>query len=376
MLSVRRTAALSFPAAMFLLASLNAQEFPGHHTPRLTAQQSGTTNRLQAVSPVNSEVVWVSGVGGTFALTTDGGAHWKPGVVAGAETLEFRDVQGISEKVAYLLSAGTGTDARIYKTEDGGESWSLQFENRDLNAFYDCFAFWTPKRGLAMSDSVDGVFPVIETTDGVSWQDIGNRLPTAQAGEAAFAASGTCVATQGKRRAWIGTGGAEKARILATTDAGETWNAYDTPIVQGTASSGIFSVDFRDGTHGILGGGELAAPTIIAETLARSSDGGKNWTLVSEAPFPGAIYGLSYVRELHGEDRGDDEDRPGSRGRLDSPFARSVVITGPAGAAWSPDEGDTWHSLPEIDNFWAVAFASPKAGWLVGTSGRIVKITF
>jgi photosystem II stability/assembly factor-like uncharacterized protein len=306
---------------------------------------------------------------GTYAVTTDGGDHWKPGVVAGAETLQFRDVQGISESVAYLLSAGTGTDARIYKTEDGGESWSLQFENRDPNAFYDCFAFWTPKRGIAMSDSVNGQFPVIETTDGVSWQDIGNRLPPAQDGEAAFAASGTCVATQGNRRAWIGTGGAEKARILATNDDGETWSAYDTPIVQGTASSGVFSVDFRDPIHGILGGGELAAPTTIAETLARSSDGGKTWELVSEAPFPGAIYGLSYVRNL----RTDSEE---AEGRGQSPASRSVVITGPSGVAWSPDEGDTWLSLPGLVNYWAVAFASPHAGWLVGTDGRILKIAF
>jgi hypothetical protein len=42
--------------------------------PRLTPQQSGTTVRLQAVSAVNARVVWASGVGGTFTLTTDGGA--------------------------------------------------------------------------------------------------------------------------------------------------------------------------------------------------------------------------------------------------------------------------------------------------------------
>jgi len=374
MISLRRRSTLVVPAAALLLVYASAQDVRSHRAPRLTAQQSGTINRLQAVSPVNSRIVWVSGVNGTYAVTTDGGEHWKPGVVAGAETLQFRDVQGISEKVAYLLSAGTGTDARVYKTEDGGESWSLQFENRDPNAFYDCFAFWTPKRGIAMSDSVDGQFPVIETTDGVSWQDIGNRLPTAQAGEAAFAASGTCVATQGKRRAWIGTGGAEKARILATTDGGDTWSAYDTPIVQGTASSGVFSVDFRDPIHGILGGGELAAPTTIAETLARSNDGGRTWKLVSEAPFPGAIYGLSYVRELHGDSEESDSDEADDRAA--SHGSRSVVITGPSGAAWSPDEGDRWFTLPGLKNYWAVAFASPHAGWLVGTDGRIVKISF
>ena len=100
--------------------------------PTLTPQQSGTTNRLQAISPVNGRVAWASGVGGTFVVTTDGGNTWRAGVVPGAEALQFRDVEGISERVAYLMAAGTGTDSRIYKTEDGGRTWREQFRNTDL----------------------------------------------------------------------------------------------------------------------------------------------------------------------------------------------------------------------------------------------------
>lgn len=190
-----------------------SEDLKSSTSPTLTPQQSGTTNRLQAISPVNARVVWASGVGGTFALTTDGGATWHSRVVPGAETLQFRDVQGISERVAYLLSSGVGTDSRIYKTEDGGDTWTLQFENQDPNGFYDCFSFWTPRRGITMADSVNGRFPVILTRNGKTWQDIGDQLPAAQAGEAAFAASGTCIATQGGKRAWIATGAATKARI-------------------------------------------------------------------------------------------------------------------------------------------------------------------
>jgi photosystem II stability/assembly factor-like uncharacterized protein len=345
--------------------------------PTLTPQQSGTTQRLQAVSPVSPRVVWASGVGGTYAVTTDGGETWRARVVPGAENLQFRDVEGVSEKVAYLLSAGVGADSRIYKTEDGGESWSLQFQNQDPDAFYDCFAFWTPRRGIAFSDSVNGRFPVIRTRNGETWEDIGDRLPAAQSGEAAFAASGTCVAAQGGRRAWIGTGGAQKARILATADGGRTWAAYATPIVQGTPSSGVFSVDFRDPLHGILGGGELASPTAFADTVARTRDGGKTWQLTSRPPVPGAIFGLSYVRERgHFGDHDDaDDERADDRAHGHRAEA-TVVVTGPGGAAWSPDEGDTWRGLPGVANYWAVAFASPKAGWLVGTEGRILKISF
>jgi photosystem II stability/assembly factor-like uncharacterized protein len=323
---------------------------------------------------VNSQVVWASGVGGTWVKTTDGGRSWQAGTVAGAESLQFRDVQGVSENVAYLLSAGTGTDSRIYKTENGGQSWSLQFQNQDPAAFYDCFAFWTPRRGLATSDSVNGRFPALRITDGETWNDIGDRLPTAQPGEASFAASGTCVATQGRKQAWIATGGAAQARILATADSGDTWQAYDTPTVQGTATSGVFTVGFRDPRHGMLGAGELAAPTAFADTVARSQDGGKSWQLTSRPPFPGAVYGLSYVLDHRfQEDAAEGNLENEERYR---PEDRRVVITGPAGTAWSADEGDAWFSLSGVTNYWAVAFASPRAGWLVGTEGRILKISF
>jgi hypothetical protein len=32
--------------------------------------------------------------------------------------------------------------------------------------------------------------------------------------------------------------------------------------------------------------------------------------------------------------------------------------------------------IPGVSGFWAVAFATPKAGWLVGTNGRILKVSF
>lgn len=323
-------------------------------SPILTPQTSGTTNRLQAISPVNDRVAWASGVGGTYTRTTDGGQTWKVGVVPGAEGLQFRDVQGVSDRIAYLMSIGNGTDSRIYKTVNGGQTWTLQFQNQDPNAFYDCFAFWNGHRGITTSDSVNGRFPAIRTTDGTTWHDIGNNLPAALPGEGSFAASGTCVATQGAKRAWIATGAAGlpvPARILATIDGGNTWAAYNTPILQDTGSSGVFSVAFRDGRHGILGGGDFAKTT--PALTARSSDGGTTWQPTTVPPFSGAVFGLSYAGE-----------------------SSTVVATGPTGSVWTPDEGTTWSSLPGLTGFWAVAFADDDTGWLVGTQGRIVKITF
>ena len=322
--------------------------------PVLTPQQSGTTSRLQAVSPVDDRIVWVSGTGGTYAVTEDGGESWRAGVVPGADSLEFRDVEGVSERVAYLLAAGPGDRSRIYRTEDGGGSWALQFTNRDTSAFYDCFAFWTDRRGFTMSDGVAGRFPVVATADGQHWSDIGDRLPAAQTGEGAFAASGTCTATVGERHGWIVTGAGPASRVLATVDGGERWVAYPTPVVQGTSTTGGSSVAFRDTLHGILGGGNIAVPDSFADNVARSDDGGRTWRLATRTPFPGGVYGLAYA----------------------GAGSRTVVATGPSGAAWSADEGGRWSLLLEAKDYWAIAFASPAAGWLVGTEGRILKIGF
>ncbi len=362
--------------ATFLIPSLacailSAQELsPTHlHQPTLTPQDSGTTNGLIAVSPVNPQVVWASGRAGTFTVTTDGGETWNAGVVPGAEALQFRDVQAFSARVAYLMSIGDNpTDFRVYKTLDGGATWTIQFENQNPSGFYDAFAFWTPHRGILHGDSINGVFPDFRTTNGMTWQDISSNMPPALPGEFSFASSGTCVTTQGGRNAWIATGGADVARVLATKDQGNTWNAYDTPLVS-SPSAGAFTVDFRDPHNGIVGGGDLDPGDPNNARTANSSDGGMTWTLTNPPPVTGAIFGLSYVGQT-GRGGGNN-------------LGRAVVITAndpptfsTGAAAWTPDEGNTWFALPGVSGFWAVAFATPKAGWLVGTDGRILKISF
>ena len=343
-------------------AAATASALHAVRTPTTTPQQSGTTARLQAISPVSEKVVWASGTLGTYSVTTNGGQTWTSRVVPGAEALQFRDVQGVSETTAYLLSAGLGTDSRIYKTEDGGATWKLQFQApNDPNYFYDCFAFWSPRRALVMGDGINGRFPALRTRDGETWRDIGDRLPAAQANEGAFAASGTCVATEGETRAWIVT---TNSRVLATIDGGERWSVSTAPIAGGTGTAGVFTVAFRDRSHGIVGGGDFVGTTVV-DNVARSSDGGKTWTLTARAPVTGALFGLAYARDA-GDD--DDEDERSS--------TRTVVVTGPGGSAWTADEGNTWTSFPGAAGYWAVAFASERVGWLVGTGGRILKITF
>ena len=360
------------PLLVFLLTAFSTLSLAQPvHQPTLTPQNSGTSQLLIAVSPVNSRVVWAAGTGGTYVVTTDGGATWKAAVVPGAESLQFRDVQAFSDKVAYLLSIGNNTtDFKIYKTVDGGATWTIEFTNETVNAFYDCFAFWTPRRGLAHSDSVNGVFPELRTANGMTWESISGNMPPALSGEASFAASGSCITTQGGQNAWVATGGSDTARILATRDGGNTWNAYDTPLVS-SPSAGAVSVAFRNPWNGIVGGGDLGSNA--SADAATSDDGGITWTLTTKPPVQGTIFCLSYVHGVGGGNAvGGDEQ-----------FDRTVVITAETApdfdsgsAAWTPNEGRTWYALPQVSGYWAVAFATPKAGWFVGNNGHILKISF
>jgi len=111
-----------------------------------TVQESGTTARLRGVSAVDAQVVWASGSNGTFVRTTDGGAHSQPSTVPGATDLDFRDIHAVDDNTAYLLSVGEGQKSRIYKTRNGGKTWTLQFMNSESAAFFDGFALGRESR--------------------------------------------------------------------------------------------------------------------------------------------------------------------------------------------------------------------------------------
>jgi photosystem II stability/assembly factor-like uncharacterized protein len=320
----------------------------------LTPQESGTAALLQAVSPVSEEVVWVSGHQGTYARTLDGGVTWSAAVMTGEEELQFRDIEAFDGEVAYLMSAGSGDLSRIYRTDDGGASWVLQYTAMHPDAFLDCMAFWDRDRGLVYGDAVDKVPFILRTEDGGgTWARVSPQgLPSALDGEGGFAASGTCIATGGDRHAWIATGNGARARVLLTSDGGESWAAADVPVVGGTGA-GLTTV--RMGTGGGIGlvmGGVIGGDTLRTVNVASTRDGGIRWVPGGSPAMRGPIYGSALVAV---------------------PSGSVVVAVGPGGIDWSRDLGNRWSSADTV-SYWAVAFASPGAGWAVGPGGRITRL--
>ena len=311
-----------------------------HDTP------TGSTASLRGVSAVSASTAWSSGSEGTVLRTVDRGATWQQVGPPGTESLQFRDIEAFDANRAVILSIGNGSDSRIYVTSDGGQSWTLAFENDDPNAFYDCMTFFDNRRGLALSDPPDGVkFRILATADGgQSWHVVDPAgMPPALAGEFAFAASGQCIVSDHGRRAWFGTGGGAEARVFRSNDRGQTWSVSATPILS-SPSAGIFALAFNGQQRGLAVGGDFLAPTASPDNFASTRDGGSTWQLLPGAP-PEYRSGAAWVD------------------------GHSAIAVGPSGSDVSTNGGTTWHRFDE-GSLHTTDCASPVSCWASGANGR------
>jgi photosystem II stability/assembly factor-like uncharacterized protein len=195
-----------------------------------------------------------------------------------------------------------------------------------------------------MSDPVDGAFYLIRTEDGAAWKPI-EAMPQAKSGEAAFAASGTCLIARGKKDFYIVTGGSD-ARVIRSDDGGRSWSASDTPFEKGSAGTGIFSIAMRDDKHGLIVGGNYEKPDRNANNLAWTKDGGKTWNLGE---------GLSGYRSAVAYINKD-----------------TVVTVGSNGSDMSIDGGKSWKRL-DSENYNSVQAQGTRI-WAVGPNGRISRL--
>jgi photosystem II stability/assembly factor-like uncharacterized protein len=259
-------------AALILLALLAPPAAAGHEL-RWKPVPTGSDQQYRGLDAVDERVAWVGGSDGEVLRTTDGGRTWKDVSPPDTTGLLFRDVEAQDERRASVLAIGEGEASRIYTTFDGGRHWKLAFVNDDPRAFYDCMDFYGDgRRGLALSDPVDGKFRIAATDDhGRSWRVLPNRgMPAAIAGEFAFAASGTCLVTSG-RDAWFASGGGA-ARVFHSRDGGFTWKVTTAPIPASEAG-GVFSLAFRSPDEGVMVGGDFLVPENGVDASGFTRDG-------------------------------------------------------------------------------------------------------
>jgi len=263
--------------------------------------------------------------------------------------LEFRAVASTSTDF-FMLSIES--PALLYKTGDQGEM-EVVYKEEGEQVFYDAMQFWNDKEGIAVGDPTGGCLSVIITRDGgQTWNKLNcNVLPDQIKGEYAFAASNTNIAVVGDHT-WIATGGA-KARVFYSPDKGKTWEVFDTPMVQGEANQGIYSITFYDEKTGFIIGGDYSKPNINTANKAFTTDGGRTWQLVADGQQPGYRSCVQYV--------------PGSQ-------AKELVAVGFKGISFTNDSGSTWKQLSD-ESFYTLKFINDSTAFAAG-KGRISKLSF
>ncbi|MGZ4012798.1 MAG: WD40/YVTN/BNR-like repeat-containing protein [Mucilaginibacter sp.] len=218
--------------------------------------QHGQRTSIRGLSVVDDSVAWISGSRGTIATTHNGGKTWAWQQIKGYEKADFRDIEAFSDKKAIIMSSGT--PALILKTTDGGVTWHEKYRNVDSVYFLDAMDFDNPKHGIVLGDPIKNKFLLLETNDaGESWH-IFKNLPDAIIGEAAFAASGTCVRLN-SGEIHIVTGGTS-ARHLEFEPSAKKWFVYNLPIAQGQSSKGAFSISTN--YNSVVVGGNYAKDKI------------------------------------------------------------------------------------------------------------------
>jgi len=148
--------------------------------------------------------------------------------------------------------------------------------------------------------------------------------------------------------------------------------------VVGGSGAGLTTIRMGvQGRWGLTLGGVIGGDTLRAENVAITEDGGKSWAPGGALVMAGPVYGSALVEIPSSEGRvgavggGPDAGAPSGPAAIPPLIALAV---GPGGMEWSRDLGRSWVTADTL-TYWAVAFASPSAGWAVGPGGRIVRLS-
>lgn len=307
---------------------------------------------IRAIAPVDESSVWFAANKGLVGLI-DGKTPKLANIRYQDSVLHFRAIASTKEAVFVLSIANPGV---LYKIEvSGKEASNIEevYVEEGENVFYDAISFFNDKEGIAMGDPTADCLSIIITRDGGNnWEKLSCEiLPKVTKGEAAFAASNSNISIY-KDHVWIASGG-KKARVFHSPDKGETWEVFETPIVQGKAMTGIYSIAFFDDKTGVVFGGDWENKDFNEGNKAITRDGGKSWDLLSNGKGPGYRSSVKFV--------------PGSNGL-------GIVAVGSPGISYSKDQGENWIELSD-EGFYAIEFVNDSLAFAAGRN-KISKLIF
>jgi photosystem II stability/assembly factor-like uncharacterized protein len=306
---------------------------------------------IRALETISRSEIWFAGSNGKYGRIHNDIIQIDSVKKLNNKVLHFRSI-AYNKKNIFILSIEN--PAVIYKIDvkNGQFNTTAVYKEDHPKVFYDSMTFLDNKYGIAVGDPTENCLSVIRTENGgKSWGKLScKNLPEITDGEACFAASNTNISTY-KNNIWMVTGG-KKARIFHSTNRGDTWKVYNTPIVQGGTMTGIFTVDFYDDQNGIIMGGNWEKKPDLNATKAITKDGGKTWNLISNGKLPGYISCVQYF--------------PGS--------AKKILAVSTEGIYLSQNSGNTWEKISNR-GFYTLRFSDKNTVWLAGNN-VISRLTF
>jgi hypothetical protein len=270
-----------------------------------------------------------------FTRTIDG-TNWVDGFITNADGLCPSGISAINADTAWVaMFDPNGVQGKILRTDDGGANWTWQ-STALFSApgnFPDIVHFWNANNGVSMGDPTNGNFEIYTTTDG------GNTWTAVPSGQIATPLPGefgivSVYAAQGTSNIWFGT---NLGRIYYSTDNGNNWSVSQTPF-----GDYIGAIAFRDAMNGLaVSGGATGSADV-----ARTTDGGVNWTLVGTNTAGMTLkQSIVYV--------------PGT----DSTYFISTSFAGSVdGTTFSPNDGNNWVPVDNLIHT-NIDFVNDSVGW-------------
>jgi len=262
--------------------------------------------------PGDSELVWISGVGGV-QKSTDGGQTWSGNLLGNHSSMTTIGLALNPADSRILLAASS--EAGVFRTEDGGQTW------REVNVGLQSFqthrvAFAPSEPQVAYLTTHDGVYR--SGDGGQTWEQRSDGLtytflhaitidPTnadiVYAGTASEVGTAHMEHFNGlimkRGRPYGLNGGLHKGEgLYKTTDGGHTWHRSDT----GLEETGVVTMaphpllPFNFWTAAAAGRGAFVTPD-AGDTWHFSPVGAAHYTMVFafSRSFPTALYLSSYV---------------------------------------------------------------------------------
>lgn len=267
------------------------------------------------------------------------GTNAKFGYVALKDTLEKKQIRLSEEDLQFRTLAqdnthfyaiNIGSPAHFYEIEKKSLTAKMVYKDLSEHAFYDAlhfhqqkfYTFSDPEKDLSLKFSS---FSFSGNT--LAW----NRLShlKLKEGEAAFAASNSNIASS-SQYVWLATGG-KFSRIFRLHLKTNNIEVFDTPFVQGSASQGIYSIDFYNDKLGIAVGGDYTQQTGNVNNIATTLDGGKTWQIQAS----GKNWGYKTCVKF----------RPKSKGK-------DLIAVGDQNIEFSNDYGKTWTRVSNEKNLY------------------------